>query len=563
MQAVWLLLILLEEGFASTLNGKVLSENVAESKKRPTQCGSWVRNPNGGMFHSPNFPNTYPPNKDCVYVLEALPRNRIELVFDENFFIEPSFECRFDHLEIRDGPFGFSPLINRFCGSQSPGTVASTGRFMWIKFTSDEELEGMGFRVEYTFTVDPDFHLHEGGLLNPIPDCQFELNGPDGLIRSSQVEEENKVKSDEAVDCIWTIRAPPNNRIFLRFLEYQLENSNECKKNFVAVYDGSNAIEDLKAKFCSTVANDLMLDNEVGVVRMWADETSRLSRFRMLFTFFADPPCMSNAFFCDTNMCINQTLVCNGIQNCVFPWDENNCQETKTKSVFHQMSKTHSTVIAASTGVVLLLLILSVLVQMKQPRKKVLPRKSLFSAAELQEVLEPPHYELLSLREREVPDELAKLSEELESFQKLRRCSSASRCIREHHCGAPGSACPAGLAARVQQLSQCSDDLSVGHSDRGLASYPSRRSGHGPHTHSLPHGAHSQMHTHSMQSLREAMEDGAYGLEERVMEEMGCRDVFSHGEMFGRGDGFSRGGSAVMVRNHGNPVQHRSLSMDF
>lgn len=44
----------------------------------------------------------------------------------------------------------------------------------------------------------------------------------------------------------------------------------------------------LQAKFCSTVANDIMLDNGVGVVRMWADETSRLSRFRMLFTSFAD-----------------------------------------------------------------------------------------------------------------------------------------------------------------------------------------------------------------------------------------------------------------------------------
>lgn len=35
-------------------------------------------------------------------------------------------------------------------------------------------------------------------------------------------------------------------QIYLRFLEYQMENSNECKKNFVAVYDGSSAIEDLK-----------------------------------------------------------------------------------------------------------------------------------------------------------------------------------------------------------------------------------------------------------------------------------------------------------------------------
>lgn len=70
-----------------------------------------------------------------------------------------------------------------------------------------------------------------------------------------------------------------------------MEHSNECKKNFVAVYDGSSAIENLKAKFCSTVANDVMLDNGVGVVRMWADEKSRLSRFRMLFTSFVDREC--------------------------------------------------------------------------------------------------------------------------------------------------------------------------------------------------------------------------------------------------------------------------------
>lgn len=56
----------------------------------------------------------------------------------------------------------------------------------------------------------------------------------------------------------------------------------------MAVYDGSSAIENLKAKFCSTVANDVMLKTGVGVIRMWADEGSRLSRFRMLFTSFVE-----------------------------------------------------------------------------------------------------------------------------------------------------------------------------------------------------------------------------------------------------------------------------------
>lgn len=52
--------------------------------------------------------------------------------------------------------------------------------------------------------------------------------------------------------------------------------------------DRKRCVVSLQAKFCSTVANDIMLDTGVGVVRMWADETSRLSRFRMLFTSFAD-----------------------------------------------------------------------------------------------------------------------------------------------------------------------------------------------------------------------------------------------------------------------------------
>lgn len=46
-----------------------------------------------------------------------------------------------------------------------------------------------------------------------ISDCQFEVSGSDGFVRSSQVEEEEKVKPGEALDCIWTIRAPPHSKV--------------------------------------------------------------------------------------------------------------------------------------------------------------------------------------------------------------------------------------------------------------------------------------------------------------------------------------------------------------
>lgn len=48
----------------------------------------------------------------------------------------------------------------------------------------------------------------------------------------------------------------------------------------------------------------------------------------MSFVSFAfyPAPCDADAFFCHSNMCINNTLVCNGMQNCVYPWDENQCK---------------------------------------------------------------------------------------------------------------------------------------------------------------------------------------------------------------------------------------------
>ncbi|XP_061321115.1 neuropilin and tolloid-like protein 2 [Pezoporus flaviventris] len=138
-------------------------------------------------------------------------------------------------------------------------------------------------------------------------------------------------------------------------------------------------------------------------------------------------------------MCINTSLVCNGIQNCAYPWDENHCREKKITGLFEQITKTHGTIIAITSGIVLVLLIISILVQVKQPRKKLMACKTSFNKAGFQEVFDPPHYGLFSLRDKEISADLEDLSEELENYQKMRRPSTASRCIRDHHCGSQAS----------------------------------------------------------------------------------------------------------------------------
>lgn len=144
------------------------------------QCGTWVKEPEGGYFTSPNYPEKYPAERECVYIIEgksslaetpsppllrsllststscysppAAPRQCIDLFFDDKYSIEPSWECKFDHIEVRDGPFGFSPLIGRYCGQESPAYVRSSGRYLYIKFVADSELEAIGFSARYNFT---------------------------------------------------------------------------------------------------------------------------------------------------------------------------------------------------------------------------------------------------------------------------------------------------------------------------------------------------------------------------------------------------------------------------
>ena len=60
------------------LNGSTDAADASSQGAKPTlqprlprNCGSWARDAEGGVFSSPNYPKTYPPNKECIYILEG------------------------------------------------------------------------------------------------------------------------------------------------------------------------------------------------------------------------------------------------------------------------------------------------------------------------------------------------------------------------------------------------------------------------------------------------------------------------------------------------------------
>ncbi|XP_048580740.1 uncharacterized protein LOC116621096 [Nematostella vectensis] len=105
-------------------------------------------NRNSGEFTTPAFPNLYPNNADCVWVITVDAGLVVELVFVE-FFLEDN-ACISDYVEVRNGADRSGSILGRFCGSSRPTLrPRSTGRNMYISFRSDTFDAYKGFKAAW------------------------------------------------------------------------------------------------------------------------------------------------------------------------------------------------------------------------------------------------------------------------------------------------------------------------------------------------------------------------------------------------------------------------------
>jgi len=84
-------------------------------------------------------------------IVAAPPGHRIRLDFRGEFHIETSEDCDYDYLQVVDGPFSYSPVVGRYCGRRHPPLIESTGRYIWLRFHSDDSIEYVGFHIVYEF----------------------------------------------------------------------------------------------------------------------------------------------------------------------------------------------------------------------------------------------------------------------------------------------------------------------------------------------------------------------------------------------------------------------------
>ncbi|MED6263559.1 hypothetical protein CHARACLAT_005772, partial [Characodon lateralis] len=178
-------------------------------------CGDSFTSPTG-TFTSPSYPHYYPNSRDCIFKIIVQLNMQILLNFT-SFELEgypPS--CNFDFVEIRDGGYETSPLIDKFCGGQRPPVLVSHSNRLWIRFHSDATITHRGFVAHWDGSqtgCGGTLTTAAGGLSSPNYPLPYHPNA----------------------ECYWNIRTSQGSQLQLSFSDFHLESSSSCSFDYLAL----------------------------------------------------------------------------------------------------------------------------------------------------------------------------------------------------------------------------------------------------------------------------------------------------------------------------------------
>ncbi|KAF8764529.1 Neuropilin-2 like protein [Argiope bruennichi] len=125
---------------------------------------------NGGTISSPGYPEKYPSNTDCRWLLVSEDPNATLFLRIDTLQIEPDTNCKLDYLQVHLGSSTLAPALDPLCGNIKDRVIKTNSSTLLVVFHSDPVYEDRGFSVDY-FTQS-------------AGDCKTSLTGSSGVIRS-------------------------------------------------------------------------------------------------------------------------------------------------------------------------------------------------------------------------------------------------------------------------------------------------------------------------------------------------------------------------------------------
>jgi len=100
-----------------------------------------------GTIKSPNYPDKYPNNVKCEWIIDLGPGYDITLTFHK-FHLEKKDDCSWDWLTVQEGNTTDSPEITKVCGDVLLPELTTSGP-MRIYFETDNDNEFEGFHTTW------------------------------------------------------------------------------------------------------------------------------------------------------------------------------------------------------------------------------------------------------------------------------------------------------------------------------------------------------------------------------------------------------------------------------
>ncbi|CAL4090336.1 unnamed protein product, partial [Meganyctiphanes norvegica] len=127
-----------------------------------------------GNLSSPNFPNAYDANTECLWEINLQPGYHIRLTFLQRFDLETSSGCENDFVQVLQSTevHSLGPVHwlagQKLCGKQLPSPIISSGNKVKVLFRSnDNNHQGAGFKMAWTMVCGQTFTESEGFILSP------------------------------------------------------------------------------------------------------------------------------------------------------------------------------------------------------------------------------------------------------------------------------------------------------------------------------------------------------------------------------------------------------------
>ncbi|CAK8694480.1 unnamed protein product [Clavelina lepadiformis] len=195
-----------------------------------------------GTISTPNYPDDYDNNLNCTWIIQA-PANKLVEVQIQDFLLESCDFKVYDFLDIYDGETLYSGAP--FCGDQLPLDFESSSSQVRFFFSSDFSEIARGFQIKWTFTdkLLSDVACSSGVI---IP----KDNRSSGIISSPNYPD-NYYNN---LNCNWTIQAPEDKVIAVRFVYFMLEDCSSTIYDYLQINDGEEL--DGQRLFCESEENN-------------------------------------------------------------------------------------------------------------------------------------------------------------------------------------------------------------------------------------------------------------------------------------------------------------------